>query len=271
MKKLYVSLFSVAVAFGVNAQNAPLAARKMRADVQPSGLIQPVVNPSSAGGVSPIWSNDFSNAADWTIANTAGNNSNWVIGTAAPNGDFPIAAILSTSAANGFALFDSDAFCTAGDDATVSLANPIDLSGYNAVVVTFEQFYRAFQGTTYLEVSTNGTDWTSYEVNASVAVNASTANPDVAQVNVSGVAGGQSQVWIRFRYVGACDYAWMVDDVAIIQGADNDMELVDVWHGDIINAFEYTSIPVSQAQEVVIGAASVNQGWCFTNCCNIHV
>jgi hypothetical protein len=260
MKKLYVSLFSVAVAFGVNAQNAPLAARKMRADVQPSGLIQPVVNPSSAGGVSPIWSNDFSNAADWTIANTAGNNSNWVIGTAAPNGDFPIAAILSTSAANGFALFDSDAFCTAGDDATVSLANPIDLSGYNAVVVTFEQFYRAFQGTTYLEVSTNGTDWTSYEVNASVAVNASTANPDVAQVNVSGVAGGQSQVWIRFRYVGACDYAWMVDDVAIIQGADNDMELVDVWHGDIINAFEYTSIPVSQAQEVVIGAASVNQG-----------
>lgn len=259
MKKLYVSLFSVAVAFGVNAQNAPLAARKMRSEIQPSGLVQPIINPSVAG-IGAIWSNDFSNPSDWTTANTAGNASNWVIGTTAPSGDFPIAAIMSNTAANGFALFDSDLFCTSGDDATVSTTNPIDLSAYNAVVLTFQQFYRAYQGATYVEVSVDGNSWTQYEVNGSLAGNASTPNPDNAQINISGVAGGQAQVWIRFRYIGACDYAWMVDDVAIIEGADNDMQLVDVWHGDILNAFEYNSIPLSQAQEVVIGAGSVNQG-----------
>jgi hypothetical protein len=80
------------------------------------------------------------------------------------------------------------------------------------------------------------------------------------QVNISGAAANQAQVWVRFRFMGACDYAWMVDDVAFVEGASSDIQMTKVWHGDILNAFEYTQIPLAQAQEVVIGAACLNQG-----------
>jgi hypothetical protein len=259
MKKLYFSLAAMGIALGASGQGAALQTAKNQMPTPIMAVGQPVTPPSVVGGTEVLWSDDFSVPANWVTGNSTSNNNNWVIGTAVPSGDFPIAAILSTTAANGYALYDSDAYCGT-DDAWVRTANPVNLSEDNAVVLTFQQFYRAFQGTTYVGVSTNGTDWTEYEVNASLAVNASTTNPNTAQVNISGTAGGQAQVWIRFRYVGACDYAWMVDDVAIIPGADNDMELLDVWHGDIVDALEYNQIPLAQAQEVTIGAASVNQG-----------
>lgn len=259
MKKLYFSMAAMGIALGASGQGAAMLTAKEQLPTRISALEQPIVTPSNLGGTPVIWSDDFSIPANWVVSNATGNNNNWVIGTAVPAGDFPIPAILSTTAANGYALYDSDLYCGT-DDASVRTANPIDLSGYNSVVVTFQQYYRNFQGSSFVEVSTNGTDWTSYEVNAALAVNASTSNPNLAQVNISGAAGGQSQVWIRFRYVGGCDYAWMVDDVAIIPGADNDLELLDVWHGDIIGAFEYMQIPLAQAHEVTIGAACVNQG-----------
>jgi len=260
MKKLYVSLFSLAIAFGANAQSASMSVGKTRSLAKPSGLNQPVSSPALLASGDTIWENDFSNASDWDIANSIGNNSDWVIGTDVPAGDFPIEGILSTSAANGYALFDSDLYCTTGDDATVTMANPVDLTGYAAVVVQFQQHYRNYQGATYLEVSTDGSAWTQFVLNGSLAGNAATSNPDFAQVNISGVAGGQATVWLRFRYVGACDYSWMVDDVAIVEGADNDIQLVDLWHGDFQNAWEYQEVPLAQAQEVTIGAASLNQG-----------
>ena len=58
-----------------------------------------------------IWTNDFSVPADWTITSEAGPGA-WVIGTAIPSGQFLIAPITSTTADNGFALFDSDLDCS---------------------------------------------------------------------------------------------------------------------------------------------------------------
>jgi len=258
MKKLYFSMAAMGIALGASGQGAALLTAKTQLPTPIVALEQPVITPSVAG-VGAIWSDDFSVPGNWVISNATGNSNDWVIGNAVPAGDFPIPAIQSSTASNGYALYDSDLYCGT-DDASVRTANPIDLTGYNAVVVVFEQYYRNYQGSSFVEVSTDGTNWTSYEVNGALAVNASTTNPNMAQVNISGAAGGEAQVWIRFRYVGGCDYAWMVDDVAIYPGADNDMELSDVWHGDIIGALEYQQIPLAQAHEVTIGAASVNQG-----------
>lgn len=249
---------AMGIALGASGQTAALLTAKTQMPTPIAALEQPVTTPSNAGG-SAIWSDDFSTPANWVISNSTGNNNDWVIGTAVPSGDFPIAAILSTTANNGYALYDSDLYCGT-DNALVRTANSIDLSAYNSVVVTFEQYYRNFQGASYVDVSTDGTTWTSFEVNGSLAVNAATTNPNVAQVNISSVAGGQATVWIGFRYQGACDYSWMVDDVAIVQGAENDLQVNDVWHGDIIGAFEYEQIPLAQAHEVTIGAACGNQG-----------
>ena len=169
------------------------------------------------------WSDDFSNAANWVIGNEPGTTGDWVIGTGVPSGDFPIDGIESTTAANGFALFDSDLFCSSfpiQGDAHVQLANSVDLTGLGTgFILQFEQHYRQYQGASYVEVSTDGTNWTAYQVNAGLGGNDATDNPDFAQVNISGaIAANPSTVWIRFRYIGVCDYSWMVDDVSIYSG-----------------------------------------------------
>ncbi|MBP9151298.1 MAG: T9SS type A sorting domain-containing protein [Flavobacteriales bacterium] len=264
MKKIYASMLAFGVVFGASAQVALQQVQqiKMQANHNTVALGQPTATPSVAATGDTINGlyYDFSDASEWTFGNVGTATGSWVIGTTVPAGDFPLDGILSTTASNGFALYDSDLFCSASDNAFVQLANPVDLSGQGSVAIQFQQFYRTFYDQTFVEVSTDGTNWTSYEVNGSLAVNATTANPVEVQVNISGSAANQSQVWVRFRFMGACDYSWMIDDVAFVEGATNDINLTDVWHGDILGAFEYQQIPLAQAQEVVIGAACTNTG-----------
>ena len=261
MKKIYASVLALGVVFSANAQVAQQKAQHIKTNDYTAAFEQPVTAPSVAATGDTINSLyfDFSTTANWTLGNLDGATGSWVVGTAVPSGDFPIDPILSSTAANGYALYDSDLLCGT-DNAYIQLANPVDLTGQGSVAVQFQQFYRNFQGQTFLDVSVDGTTWTEYEVNAALAVNDATANPAITQVNISGVAANAAQVWIRFRIVGGCDYAWMVDDVAFVEGAQNDLQIVDVWHGDIIEAFEYQQIPLAQAAEVVIGAASLNSG-----------
>lgn len=257
-------MLAFGVVFGASAQVALQQVQqiKMQANQNTVAFEQPVSNPSVAATGDTINGlyYDFSDASDWTFGNVGTATGSWVVGTTVPSGDFPIAGILSTTAANGFALYDSDLICGSADNAFIQLANPVNLTGQGSVALKFQQFYRKFNDQTFLEVSIDGTNWTSFEVNASVAGNASTTNPLVTQVNISSVAANQAQVWIRFRFMGACDYSWMVDDVAFVEAASSDLELTDVWHGDIIGAFEYQQIPLAQIQEVMIGATCTNAG-----------
>jgi hypothetical protein len=263
MKKIYALILAFSVTLGATAQVAQQSVQLVKGITNSStvALEQPVFTPSvfAAGDTISGLYYDFSVSANWTFGNEAGTTSSWIIGTDVPSGDFPIDGILSTTAANGFALYDSDLICGT-DNAFVQMANPVDLSGEASVAIRFQQNYLKFQDQTFVEVSTDGTNWTSYEVNAAVAVNTGTDNPDELEVNISGVAANQPQVWVRFRFMGACDYAWMVDDVAFVEGAASDLAMTDLWHADILNAFEYQQIPLAQTTEVVIGAVCENKG-----------
>src|SRR5690606_29867597 len=46
-------------------------------------------------------------------------------------------------------------------------------------------------------------------------------------INISAIAANQANVWIRFRYVGAWDWFWAVDDVEISDLPPNDLKLED--------------------------------------------
>lgn len=220
------------------------------------GTANNVVNENAERAV--IWTNDFSTPSDWTLTNTGTPSANWVIGTAAPTGEFSegMGAIASTTAANNFAMFDSDALGsgTSTQNASVAVANPIDLSASPAVLVEFQSYYRAFQGDCFLETSTNGTTWTSYPVHTDIAVNSATANPVTVSVNVTGSIGGSSTAYIRFRYEGAWDYAWMVDDVQIVDAPANDIVLGDVFYG------EYSRYPVGQELPIEFSGKVTNFG-----------
>lgn len=229
MKKIYTVLGALVISGFAMGQTSQGPVKSINHNVHAKGVqgMKPTnINVPAKGG-SCLFSNDLSSTTGWNIYNDAGNTDDWVIGTGVPSGAFAIAGITSTTAANGFALFDSDLLCSGSQDAVLEWNADIDLSGNPNTKLVFEQYYRKFQGFTYVEVSGDGgTTWTQYEVNTTYAVNdASATNPEVVSVNISSAAMGSANTRIRFRYVGGCDYAWMIDDICIEVAPDDEMTL----------------------------------------------
>lgn len=261
MKKIYLSILSIAIVGSVSAQVENSQMQKRTMDSSPSSSsVKPVVSNNNVAKA-VLYTNDFSDASDWTFVDnsTAATGNNWVVGTAIPAGSYPIPGIASTTAANGFALFDSDGMCSAEQNADVYLTAPIDLTGNTAVAVEFETYYREYAGTCYVIASVDGVTWTEIQI-LDIGNNNSTTNPEVIAANVSAIVGGSATAYIGFRYKGACDYAWMVDDVSIVTLPANDNSLMTGWHADIINDFEYSMIPLAQAREMVAGVVVKNNG-----------
>jgi len=200
----------------------------------------------------------FTTPADWVINNGGVTGGGWVIGTLAPDGPFSggMGTISSTSGGN-FALFDADG---ATGEGFITMANSVNLTAYSNVAFEFESYYRNFQGDAYFEISTNGTTWTTFQVHSLLPLNESTSNPEVISVNITTVAAGQATVWARFRYVSADDYAWMVDDVAFVEGFTDNLIMEGAYLSMGIEFLDYYIIPTSQIQPYTFGSWVANNG-----------
>ena len=235
MKKILLSACAVLVALATFAQSkmAELpkeAAIKFLANDVPVNYVPSIS--MAAPAPAPFWFNEFDNSADWTTYDAInGGLQDWVIGTAGPTGSFsmPMGAIASTSTANGFAMYDSDALGTSAtntQDATITYNGTVDCSAYSYVNINFESSHRKFQDSVFVEVSNDA--WITFErfeVHASQVSNESSTNPEFVSVNISNVAGNQVSVSFRFHYEGQWDYAWMVDDVNFTETPDNLMSI----------------------------------------------
>ncbi len=192
-----------------------------------------------------IWYNDLGTPSEWSIYNLNSTTYDWVIGTAMPSGPYSTGqTISSTTVANGFAMFDSDAYGDVAFDACIEYAGTIDCSTYGNVSVTAQQSCRNFSAgaACAVEVSTDGTNWTSYPINTALASGDTEENPFA--VNVSATAANQATVHIRIRYTGQWEYAWMFDDIALVEGAD--YELVGQgWIPNFYGAGWYSKMPKS--------------------------
>ena len=220
--------------------------------------------------MSTIWSDDFSVPAHWTKSSPTGAGL-WTIGTAAPGcPPYNIPPIASTSAANGFGMFDSNCDCSTNEVADITTASAINCSAAPFVNLNFQQQYRRFYDSTFVYVSNNGTTWTKYPVNVALPINSSTAtNPDMVKINISATAGGQGTVWIRFEFYSpsslgssaGCGYAWMIDDVSITTMSPNDIG-IDRAYADFsyVDGGYYTKTPVSQIVPIMFRSAISNQG-----------
>jgi hypothetical protein len=205
-----------------------------------------------------IWSDDFSVASHWTIAHASGTTGDWVIGTGVPSGSYPIPGIASTTAANGFALFDSDLLCSGNQVGNLSTASSISCTGHANVQLQFQEMYDRWYDSTFVYVSNNGTTWTKFPVNKTFANDQTSANPTLVSVNISSAAGNKATVWIRFTFysptaMGAnagCGYSWMIDDVKL-----QDVPANDLTAGKSILDFDgmshYDAVPV-----VLLGVAT---------------
>ena len=258
MKKIYLGVFAVAMAFGANAQKNVQLTDKHAGNPR-VGYTH--ATPASNMEKIQIWSDNFSNPSTWTMANTSQPISwDWVITT--NQGDIPNAApslqpFASSTASNGFALINSDGQPgnVDGDgaiQATIRTATPIDLTGYPNVILKFQHSYRWYYDTRGVRVSgNNGLSWTDFDVTDVTGYpNAQNSeNPVYETINISSIAGGSNQVLIEFYYDDNDYWAWywVVDDVEILSQPDNDLQTQAAWISGVNNGgVEYGRNPVDQ-------------------------
>jgi hypothetical protein len=170
-----------------------------------------------------ILSEDFETATisegfvnGWTVNSADATVGEWVVNnptteTPAYGGNTGIVDPALGNCTNNSAVVDSDGYGSGGSQDT-SLVSPIfDLSSYSNIVLSLNQWYRLYQSSVaYIDSSiNNGASWE----------NIITYDTDVSgntTIDISSL-GGNSEVQIRFRYVGTWEYWWAIDDITIQQ------------------------------------------------------
>jgi len=291
MKRL-IPLFIAVFTFNVvsaQLQKVPLVNYKM--EVKSSSIFAPQHNSSSLTQPAPLWSDDCSDPATWTFTNSSLPPLDWnwttnvdVQSQMVTNLTASLQTFNSTTASNGFMIINSDAAPGNIDQngtpiiAEFTNTQPIDLTGYQNVQLTFQHSFRWWNDTRGVRVSgDNGLTWTDFEISNATTyntLNQDSDNPHISTYNISSIAGNQSQVLVQFYYDDN-DYwgwYWTVDDVVIEEVPDNGLECTNEtfggWWvgyqslGDI--GIDYTLYPMAQAtanpyrMEAVISNTGVN-------------
>ena len=212
-----------------------------------------------------FWSEDFANGipSTWTNSNepwqyrgpsTTPNQNIGSQGAYSGTGD----PILSSTAANGFLIFDSDYYDNngvAGNFGNGQYSVPhigyitteiIDLSQYTNVNLQFNSYFRTFEGQAFVEFSTDGglNFGNAIQVHSNLNVNEASSTSHVVSINLPSVIGGNSNVKIRFVFDGQSNsgyYFWMIDDLKLKETPSCEMNILEVNHGGWYAGYNSTS------------------------------
>jgi Secretion system C-terminal sorting domain len=259
MKKIYLSTLSLAIVAGATAQvgNAPLAPKNSTFESTQSSVYHANFEKAT------IWTNDISTASDWTFANTSVPVQNWYIETnpASVPSDGPV---LMASASNGYLMIDSDAAGqTATQDAYATYTGTINCTGQPAVTLEWGQHYRTYQDTREIQVSNNGgTSWTTYVITDGTEAGGTVVS-GIGSIDISGSAGNQASVIIRFHYVGAWGWHWAVDDLLLKTTEPYDLRADGTFwgvDGSWGPRLPYYSTPSAQVQAINFCGINTNIG-----------
>ena len=221
----------------------------------------------------PFWTEDFSNGIPSTWTNSTapweyrGPGTSPGVNTGSrgaysginnnPATNDPIS---SSTASNGFMIFDSDYYDNNGSSSTMGgglyptphngdlKTDMIDLSTYTDVMVKMNSYFRTFQGQAFMRFYVNGTYNSQVEVHTNLDVNDSSPDDDVLLVRMPTSVPGNTNVQIEFQFEGTTQsnvngsgyYFWMIDDIELMETPAHLMDVTDVVHGG------WNSIPVSQ-------------------------
>ncbi|MCB9224525.1 MAG: T9SS type A sorting domain-containing protein [Crocinitomicaceae bacterium] len=272
MRKVYLLAFGLAITASAGAQqqkdifNSDVEVKPFTEDRSGRNHVAHSNYDRASGDV--FYTNECATTttSDWTLTSPGGQGA-WQNGTSLPASMTNyIGTIDSPTKTNGFYYFNSIQYLVANNCQTqeviMTLANPIDCSTRPGVILSFWQYYRAFNADDcYVGVSIDGTNWTEWDVNSDVQSNSS-AIAEYKEYNISDIAAGESQVWIRFRYYGdtSCGYGWEIDDINLTETYPNDLVHDKCWLANIYSNFEYTRIPADQAGMLTIMSPFRNMG-----------
>jgi hypothetical protein len=244
--------------------------------VNNSNPIPAVVN---RGGGGALWQEDFGGGfpTGWAVDDvsgispwkwtTNGSHGYWNGTNAAGYAD----PISSTTAGNGFLINDPDSanhFSYGQPSGTTYeylesyfATDQIDLgASYSSLLLQFEQSFRFNNSVDMIVmVSADSVNWTEYTVQGGVDNNTASDDPALVNVNISAAVGASQYVYLKIGW-NARVYFWMIDDMQIVEGLDNDLELTKAYHGDVVLDYQYSKIPLEQTTEMVVGAAVTNLG-----------
>jgi hypothetical protein len=266
MRKIYLLASLFLIGASAIAQMTPVQHKLKSAASNKHPMASPMHNRNNQPAnhsQAVIWSSDFSNPGDWDMTAETGSDL-WIIDATGPIGAYSIGPINSTSAANGWATFDSDNYCSGDQIADMTNTTAINCTGHPAVNLKYQEYYRRYIDSTFVLVSNDNVNWTTFSVHSAFANNTATANPANVTINISSVAANQATVWVRFQFYSpsslgtgsGCGYAWEIDDVSVEDIPDHDIALVPKFPSP------YTEIPKSQAvlQPIALSARINNLG-----------
>lgn len=230
-----------------------------------------------------IWSDDFSNPNTWIIEHDENTcNLDWQIGNNLTNqGDFAIDNIYSTTSSNGFAMLDSDYYGQENggeelENSWITTSIPINLSDVSNAILEFESYYyKWINEECFVVISTNNTDWPiltpEFEADSNPNVFAvwpdmeiqdPIDNPSIVQLDISEIAGNQSEVWIRFNWTGSYGYSWFIDDVRLLEQYEHDIKMEYGKVAHVNSNVHYTRIPINQFEDhLYFSSLSKNIGY----------
>ena len=122
-----------------------------------------------------------------------------------------------SSALGNYAYFDSDGY--SGGDEDTSLTSPaIDCSSLSEVKLSFSHlFHQGYEGNGYVEISTDNINWSAVgSYLTPLGVNSGVLYGDEI-FDISNIAAGAPEVYIRFRFTGDYSWSWAVDTIVVQQ------------------------------------------------------
>lgn len=176
-----------------------------------------------------FYTQDFAGGlpAGWSVTGI------WRYATAATTTPYSVGAIHSTTAANGWMLFNADSVYTASPTTAPTgylQTAAINCTGHTSVRLNFQELYRNFYDSTVIWVSTSPTftTYTRYAIgiNDAFAPTEYSANPENIHINITPTAASQPAVYIRFYYYGRANgaYSWLIDDINLSELDPHDVQ-----------------------------------------------
>jgi hypothetical protein len=193
---------------------------------------------------------------------------------------------------------DSDLF---GEDANYSAAwienswfqtaEAIDCSSLESVSISIETRYRCWDNGSsddsekcLIEISRDGVNWpdistfaevdgtvdygdgvlvaSRWEVFPGYETGSESDNPSLVEFDITSAAGGESVVYVRFRWSGTWGYSWEIDDISIYETPANDIRIDNyVSYTDYNTTFIYECGVFAEGQLTSLEAAAKVYNW----------
>ncbi|MFK8104402.1 MAG: T9SS type A sorting domain-containing protein [Saprospiraceae bacterium] len=223
--------------------------------------------------------------AGWTTEEVVGNGnptSLWMHTLMGAQGNFPTAAIASTTGANGWVIFDSDYDCQItpnfGDQDSWLISPLVDATTIDEVFLRFEVFYRSFNDRPAIRVGTDLNDlstWEDIEMFPGIVANDfggvadGSVNPVTVAYDLTEFAAN-TQFYFAFQFLSTaattnngngppgCAYSINIDDVELLDG--NPLPKFDMRVNSFYSRPVNYATPKDQVQEVGFLADIENVG-----------